>query len=252
MTNFITPTFTWSVENNLGLQMCRIPSGQLLVNRHPMPVESFFLGETPITQAQWREVASWEAVESHLNPDPSSFKGDSRPVESVNWFAALEFCRRLSQRTGRLYSLPTETQWKYACLAGTTTDYNFVARVLSTNANCNGEIGETTPVKNYSPNSWGLYDMHGNVWEWCLNNKQEKYNETPTNGSVLLRVKKLYEAIKKVLPLFEDTTLELAATEIPIRGGSWWSEPKDCSSNARRSIHPNWKEDSAGFRVCCN
>lgn len=89
--------------------------------QHEVFVSSFLMGRYPVTQAQWRVVAGWDKVERDLKPDPSHFKGDNLPVEQVNWYEAIEFCQRLSDRTGRNYRLPSEAEWEYACRAGTTT-----------------------------------------------------------------------------------------------------------------------------------
>jgi formylglycine-generating enzyme required for sulfatase activity len=132
----------------VGLEMVPIPAGEFLMGsppdepgwlenegpQHRVRLAPFSLARTPITQAQWREVARWESAEGdppwewELDPDPSHFKGDppkddQRPVECVSWFDAQEFCRRLSWRTGKNYTLPSESQWEYACRAGTTTPY---------------------------------------------------------------------------------------------------------------------------------
>ena len=123
----------------VALTMLRIPAGTFLMGspdeeegryddegpQHQVKVREFFLGQTPITQAQWKVVAGWEKVELDLNSDPADFKGSNRPVEQVSWYEAVEFCRRLSQRTGRRYGLPSEAQWEYACRAGTTTPFHF-------------------------------------------------------------------------------------------------------------------------------
>ena len=140
------------------------------LNMVDIPGKEYSMSDTPITQRQWREVAEWkeqpgEKWGRELTPNPSHFKGPDRPVENVNWYDAMEFCSRLSQRTGRQYTLPTEEQWEYACRAGTTTDYNVGDELTKKHANFESE--GTTPVKSYPPNAWGLYDMHGNVWEWC-------------------------------------------------------------------------------------
>ena len=158
-----------------------------------MRLREFFLGQTPITQAQWQEVAGWERVERDLKADPSRFKGPNRPVEQVSWHEAVEFCRRLSQRSGKRYGLPSEAQWEYACRAGTTTPFHFgetlTAELANYDANFTyadgpkGSIGEqTTDVGSFPANAWGLQDMHGNVWEWCEDHWHENYEGAPGDG----------------------------------------------------------------------
>ncbi|MGL4501365.1 MAG: formylglycine-generating enzyme family protein, partial [Planktothrix sp.] len=144
----------------------------------PVNIPQFFLGKYAITQAQWKVVAGYETIERKLKPEPSHFKGDNRPVEQVNWDDAREFCNRLSVKTGRTYRLPTEVEWEYACRAGTETPFHFGETISDELANYNAtEIygrgikgkfrQETTDVGSFPPNNFGLYDMHGNVWEWC-------------------------------------------------------------------------------------
>ena len=213
--------FTQDLGNDITLEMIAILGGTFTMGspanekdsfdderpQHQVTVPPFFMGKYPVTQAQWRAVASRTdlKVEKDLDPDPSYFKdppkppflrgaSDSppfeggagggsptrwdRPVEQVNWYDAIEFCARLSKLTVREYRLPSEAEWEYACRAGTTTPFYFGETITGKLANYNasetyadepkGEYREeTTPVGQFSPNAFGLYDMHGNVWEWC-------------------------------------------------------------------------------------
>ena len=155
---------------------------------HPVSLEAFSMSETLITQAQWRAVAQWKPRDGEcwgmeLDPDPSHFKGDDLPVECVNWKEAMEFCNRLSQRTGRHYTLPSEAQWEYACRAGSTTRYPWGDEITHENANFWDSHHSTTPVGSYPPNAWGLRDMIGNVWEWIRDRWHSNYDGAPTDGS---------------------------------------------------------------------
>ena len=128
-----------------------------------------FLGVHPVTQAQWKEV---------MGTTPSHFKGKQRPVEQVSWEDCQEFCKKLSEMTDRKIELPTEAEWECSCRAGTTTEYHFGDVINTDLANYNGNYTwndspkgkyrkTTTDVGSFPANPWGLYDMHGNVWEWC-------------------------------------------------------------------------------------
>jgi len=227
--------------------------------QHPVTLESFFMSQAPITQAQWREVAQWQPKEAEhwereLKPNPSGFQHpgvarllndeaskDGRPVEQVSWDDAMEFCSRLSQRTGRTYTLPSEAQWEYACRAGTTTPFAFGETITPELANYNsdytygvgrkGEFREqTTPVGMFPANAWGLRDMHGNVWEWCLDHWHESYEGAPQDGSAWL----VEEGGNRLL-----------------RGGSWYFVPRGCRSAYRRHNPPGNANDDVGFRVVC-
>jgi formylglycine-generating enzyme required for sulfatase activity len=158
---------------------------------HRVRVGEFLLGQTPVTQAQWRAVAAWEPKEGEqpwvlpLDPDPVAsmntadrFLGDARPVVKVSWEEAQEFCRRLRQRQGKNFTLPSEAEWEYACRAGTTTPFHFGATLSTELANYDGNYvygdgvkgidrQQTMDVASFPANAWGLHDMHGNVWEWC-------------------------------------------------------------------------------------
>ena len=170
-----------------------------------MTIQPFCLGKYAVTQAQWRAIAALPQINRELNPDPSGFKGDNRPVEWVSWLEAVECCDRLSRQTGRSYRLPSEAEWEYACRAGTTTPFHFGETMTTELANYCGEdrdIGgrlykgaygvgpqgayrqETTAVGSFAvANAFGLFDMHGNVWEWCLDHWHENYQGAPTDGS---------------------------------------------------------------------
>jgi formylglycine-generating enzyme required for sulfatase activity len=211
-------------------------------------VPRFWLGRFPITQAQWQVVAGWPQLERELDPDPARFKGADRPVERVSWHDAQEFCRRLSKRTGRHYSLPSEALWEYACRAGSTTPFHFGSTISSDLANYNGNYTyssgpkgdyreHTTPVGCFPANAWGLHDMHGNVEEWCLDRWHPSPRQGPSDGRAWL------ESAEELPP--EGRELRL------LRGGSWFVAPCGCRSACRSGIPPGELSDLVGFRVCC-
>jgi formylglycine-generating enzyme required for sulfatase activity len=163
--------------------------------QHSVTVPPFYMGKYEVSQAQWRAVARLPKVSRDLPPDPSHFKGDNLPVENVSWNDAMEFCARLSRATGHTYRLPTEAEWEYACRAGTTTPFAFGETITPQLVNYNGNLPygaapkgtfreKTTPVGFFGvANAFGLYDMHGNVDEWCMDTLHLSYDGAPVDGS---------------------------------------------------------------------
>lgn len=205
-------TAQYYVENlgkGISLQMVLIPGGSFMMGspedelersdsespQHLVDIKQFCIGKYPVTQAQWQAVAALPQVNRELEPDPSYFKGANRPVEQVSWYDAVEFCDRLTSYTKRQYRLPSEAEWEYACRAGTTTPFHFGETITSELANydANSTYGagvkgtyreETTVVGSFQvANAFGLYDMHGQVWEWCLDDWHDNYEGAPTDGS---------------------------------------------------------------------
>ena len=216
------------------LEMIAIPGGKFMMGspegegrdnekpQHEVTVQPFFIGKYPVTQAQYQQV---------MGKNPSKFKGDDqRPVEQVSWDEAEEFCQRLSKQIGKEYRLPTEAEWEYACRAGTTTKYYFGDDITGKLANYGRNIGETTAVGKYSPNAFGLYDMHGLVWEWSQDDWHGNYEGAPNDGSVWL----LGKSSKKV-----------------VRGGSWDTIPNDCRSAFRHYLTRDDRFDVIGLRIVC-
>ena len=222
--------------------------------QHLVQLQGFFLAQTPITQAQWRQVADWKpnkgerAWSQKLNPNPSHFKGDQRPVEQVSWDDAMEFCHRLSQRSGRHYTLPSEAQWEYACRAGTISPFHCGSTISTKLANYDGtkvygdgEKGEyrqqTMDVASFPANPWGLHDMHGNVWEWCADHWHDNYEGAPEDGRAWIDAKdKENDDIMKIRLL---------------RGDSLYLFPGYCRSAYRGNGPPDNRNNFIGFRVCC-
>lgn len=180
--------------------------------------KSFYMGKYPVIQEQW------EAV---MGNNPSRFKGKDLPVETVSWNDVQEFIQCLNDQTGRkIYRLPTEAEWEYACRAGTTGDY---AGNLDDMAwYIENSDSKSHPVGIKQPNAWGLYDMHGNVWEWCSDWYQEDY----------------YKSSPRVDPTGPDTGSAGVA-----RGGGWGVLADRCRSALRRSTSPDARDDRLGFRL---
>lgn len=219
------------VIRELQENMVSIPAGEFEMGSkeersekpvHLVKLDSFKIGAVPVTQAQY------EAV---MEENPSEFKGRDNPVESVSWDDAKKFCEVLSEKTGRNYTLPSESQWEYACRAGSQTRYCF--------GDEDGELDDyawylpnsesaTHPVSRKRPNDWGLYDMHGNVWEWCLDTSHPTYEGAPNDGSAwqsetgLMRV---------------------------IRGGGWGDKAHCCRSAYRTFWVPEAHGIAIGFRI---
>jgi formylglycine-generating enzyme required for sulfatase activity len=245
----------------VALTMVTIPPGRFVMGspsdeaergdsegpQHLVELEGFWMGQTPITQAQWRQV---------MGTNPSKFQGDrpdryQRPVESVSWEQAMAFCAKLRERTGRHYSLPSEAQWEYACRAGTTTPFHCGATLFIGLANFKGASNyvaaskggyreQTSPVEQFPANRWGLLDLHGNVWEWCLDDWHSNYHGAKEDGRAWLES---YGA--RVRQREEGERFKL------LRGGSWFVEPQNCRSACRgRNLSGNLYS-SVGFRVCC-
>jgi formylglycine-generating enzyme required for sulfatase activity len=219
--------------------------------KHSVTVSSFFMSEYLITRSDWMAVSKMPQVNIELAEFPSHFKGKGdRPVESINWFEAVEFCNRLSRKSGRIYRLPTEAEWEYGCRAGTNTPFHYGETITTDLANYNGTDDpksrwsssynqvskgiyrqETTPVDTFPPNAFGLYDMHGNVSQWCLDHSHDNYQGAPTDGSAWLSDD---ENANRVL-----------------RGGNWHIHPDYCRS-AFRNIKPrDHRSFDLGFRVVC-
>jgi formylglycine-generating enzyme required for sulfatase activity/tRNA A-37 threonylcarbamoyl transferase component Bud32 len=244
--------FEESVGSGQVMEMVAVPSGTCLIGspkdegdsdekpQHQVTLASFYIGKFPVTQAQWAAVAALPEIKMFLNPEPSRFKGANRPVENVSWYEAVEFCVRLSRKTGKKYCLPSEAQWEYACRGKTVTPFHFGETITSDLANYNGNSTyaegpegvyrfQTTEVGIFKPNAFGLYDLHGNVWEWCADSWHNNYNGTPTDGSV-------WES-------GGDRSLKL------LRGGSWNDRPPNCRSACRLRYQPDCRASIVGFRV---
>ena len=187
------------------------------------------------------EVSSFPKIERDLDPEPNGLNGDDSPVEQVSWEEAVEFCQRLSKQTGKEYRLPTEAEWEYACRAGTTTLFHFGETITKELANYHASVtyanelsgedrGETTPVGEFLPNAFGLYDMHGNVWEWCQDDWHDNYEGAPINCMAWVSGAKN----RKV-----------------IRGGSWNGFPGLCRSAYRYYFNRGARLNHVGFRVVC-
>ncbi|MTJ18840.1 MULTISPECIES: formylglycine-generating enzyme family protein [unclassified Dolichospermum] len=205
--------------------------------QHEVIIEPFFMGKYPITQAQWQAVAeNVTIVEKQLDPNPSHFKGANRPVEFVSWEHAVEFCLRLSNYTKREYRLPSEAEWEYACRAGTTTPFHFgetITKDLAL-ANYDGQHEGTKEVGSFKvANNFGLYDMHGNVWEWCQDHFHNTYEGAPANRNVWQDAKDSND--RRML-----------------RGGSWFNPPDNCRSAYRNFNDLTFDHDIIGFRVVCS
>ncbi|CAD5980691.1 Formylglycine-generating enzyme [Planktothrix tepida] len=265
--------FIEDLGDGVTLDMVYIPGGTFLMGslktekgsydyerpQHRVTVPPFFMAKYPITQAQWKVVANWPKIQRDLKPDPSDFKGDNRPVENVQWYDAVEFCTRLLQHTGRPYCLPSEAQWEYACRAGTTTPFYFGETITSDLANYDGNYTyadepkgkyreETTPVGEFPPNAFGLYDLHGNVWEWCADPWHGNYEGAPTQGEVWDEQNN-NDNRYQIYNVENLTKLLSSNQNRVIRGGSWYDNPWYCRGAYRNRLGPDSRNRYFGFRV---
>ena len=257
--------------NSIGMKLVYIPPGEFMMGsrntaqeiarragskksdftdeypQHQIKITNgFFMGSTEVTQAQYVAI---------MGKNPSNFKGEDNPVERVDWFTSVEFCRRLSKKEGKKYRLPTEAEWEYACRAGTTTPFDMGETISTDQANYDGTYvydhkvmkrrtrsgpgyrektsgifrRKTISVGSFPANAFGLYDMHGNVWEWC----QDWYGKV------------YYETTPATDPQGPSTGVYCVN-----RGGSWQWGPRHCRSADRGYLAEPWRCFShGGFRI---
>ncbi|MTJ54155.1 formylglycine-generating enzyme family protein [Anabaena sp. UHCC 0253] len=248
--------FIEDLGNGIKLEMVAIPGGTFIMGspenedksssrerpQHEVTIKPFAMGKYPITQAQWQVVAQLPQVNQELKLDPSRFKGANRPVERVSWHNAVEFCARLSNYTQRPYRLPSEAEWEYACRGGTKTPFHFGETITTDLANYNGNYTygngvqgiyreETTEVGYFKvANEFGLYDMHGNVREWCQDGWHDNYKNAPIDGTAWS---------------------SQSSDRRMLRGGSWFNDPVLCRSGYRHYNSAGFDNDNVGFRVVC-
>jgi eukaryotic-like serine/threonine-protein kinase len=219
-----------SPDREEGQESCEQPE-------HPVNIPTFYLGQTQITQAQWTAIF----------PDrQGTFSSNHQvPIDSISWLDAIEFCHRLSTNTGRKYRLPTESEWEYACRATTTNPFAYGDTISPSIVNYDaarpyGESvkgicrGKSTPVATFPPNLFGLYDMHGNLWEWCLDEWFANYRDAPQDGSAR-----------------GDLETRTENTQRVVRGGSWFSAGQMCRAASRSSLPASYRHNHYGFRVVC-
>jgi formylglycine-generating enzyme required for sulfatase activity len=245
--------YACDLGNHIQLDMVYVERGQFAMGapaieecssaaerpQHLVTIPSFYLGKYPITQEQYLAV---------MGKNPSLHHGSKLPVEQVTWQAARQFCQRLGAKTGDLYRLPSEAEWEYACRAGTNTSFSFGDILTAEMANYRAQGWKTeqlpaqkngkvlilqdgpTEVGCFPANAFGLYDMHGNVWEWCEDGWHDNYQDAPTQGSAWIN---------------HDTDKRL------LRGGSWDNYSRSC----RSALRFKWSADSSnpyvGFRIAC-
>ena len=244
----------------VALKLVLIPAGKFMMGspagepgrggeegpRHEVTItRPFYMGSYSVTQGQYERV---------MGSNPSYYKGVTNPVEMVSWDDAVEFCKKLSRKTGKKVRLPTEAEWEYACRAGTTSAFNTGDTLNPGQADCNFSVsspnpgylakfmawlrsflpageqakGGPKPVGSFGPNAWGLYDMHGNVWQWCA----DRYGEDYYANS----------------PASDPAGPETGAGRVQ-RGGGWNNLPANCRSAVRNRSAPDYRFNGRGFRV---
>ena len=241
--------------NSLGMKFAWIPPGTFLMGspkeeKHRNPIEiphkvrltkGFYMGVHPVTQDQWLKVMGGK------NPsgfDKEKLSGKEKlsdkdksllPVESVSWNDCQEFLKKLRETDAKPYRLPTEAEWEYACRAGTTTPYHFGETITTEQATFNGKPknftgrspGKSTPVGSFPANAFGLYDMHGNVWQWC----QDWHGPYPKNEAI-------------------DPQGPESGKQRVLRGCHWFFGPGNCRSAYRHMYDPDRRNAHCSFRVC--
>jgi formylglycine-generating enzyme required for sulfatase activity len=238
--------FTEDLGKGVALEMVYIPGGKFLMGaaknelgsmndetpQHWVEINAFFISKYPITQMQWFLVMK--------QGFPCHFHGSSLPVEKVSWFQTLDFCRQLSQKTSKIYRLPTEAEWEYACRSNTLTPFHFGETITTDVANYDGNYNYindikttyqqmTVPIGIFPPNVFGIYDMHGNIWEWTCSEYSENYGE-----QLETKILNQQQAIDK---------------RMVVRGGSWYSSAVNCRSANRYHVASNSWDNDIGFRV---
>ena len=256
-TNPVAPTvITEILPKGILLEMVKIPAGSFLMGteeaevirlckeyetdwfkcempQHRVNLKEFYLGKYPVTQEQYQAI---------MGTNPSIFKNNPKnSVENVSWNDAQEFCQKLNDKTKKKYRLPSEAEWEYACRAGTTTSFYFGETISTDQANYDGNYTfgkgkkgvyreKMTPVGSFPVNKFGLYDLHGNVWEWCQDLWHENYENAPKDGSSWNEND-------------SQSTLKL------LRGGSWYDNPWDCRSANRFRFNAVNGDYLIGFRL---
>jgi formylglycine-generating enzyme required for sulfatase activity len=231
------------LDEKIDLEMIAITGGVFLMGsagaqgypderlQHRVTITPFLMGKYLITQKQWRAIMG-----KHI----CRFKGAQNPVDSVSWEAACQFCERLSSHLGRYFRLPSEAEWEYACRAGTTMDFHFGETLTSDLANYNGEFTyraepkgvyrhATTQVGSFPPNAFGLFDMHGNLWEWCADVWHDSYTGAPDDGRAWIS--------------------DGHSSDRVARGGCWHDTPDVCRSATRIKFKADEGDEYVGFRV---
>ena len=232
-------SFTETLPGNIKPEMVKIPAGSFLMGsaddavgaeanekpQHQVNIREFYLGKYPVTQEQYQAI---------MGNNPSKFKDNPKnPVENVSWHTAQKFCQKLNGKGEKKYRLPSEAEWEYACRAGTQTRYCFgdsetrLSEYAWYNENSNSK---THPVGQKKPNDWDLYDLHGNVWEWCEDLWHENYKNAPKDGS----------------SWNENPSQSLLRL---LRGGSWDYDPKNCRSAFRGRFYDFNRGNGIGFRL---
>jgi formylglycine-generating enzyme required for sulfatase activity len=247
---------TENLPGNIKLEMVKIPAGTFLMGteeaevirlckeyetdwfkrempQHRVNLQEFYLGKYPVTQEQYQAI---------IGNSTSNFKDNPKnPVENVSWNDAQEFCQKLKDKTQKNYRLPSESEWEHACRAGTTTSFYFGETISTDQANYDGNYTfgkgkkgvyreKTTPVGSFPANKFGLYDLHGNVWEWCQDVWHENYENAPMDGSSWNEND-------------SQSTLRI------LRGGSWCYYPKNCRSAVRFRNSADFRNYYLGFRL---
>ncbi len=247
--------FTEALGGGVGLDMVYIPGGSFEMGApkeqlyrddnegplHQVNIPPFFMGRYTITQSQWQIISTLEKEGLELELEPSIFTGANRPVENVSWYEVTEFCVRLSKQTGKEYRLPSEAEWEYACRAGTKTPFYFgetitpeLVNYKGTSSYGSGPGGKfrkaTVEVGSFPPNAFGLYDMHGNVYDWCQDLWHgDNYLGAPQDGQAWIDAADSHHRVR--------------------RGGSWDDDPGVCRSTNRGSFKPEDRDNGIGFRV---
>jgi formylglycine-generating enzyme required for sulfatase activity len=263
------------ITNSVGMKLTLIPAGKFLMGspaaeperddneaQHEVTISRpFYLGVYEVTQGQYEKLMGQPRAGGKYNPQnpgarfgPGRGGGPDHPMENIRWNHAVEFCRRLTalpeeKKAGRVYRLPTEAEWEYACRAGSTTPFHYGGSLSSKEANFNGEfpyggagkgpyLRRTAKVGSYKPNAWGLYDMHGNVWEWCSDwYDPDYYKKSPKTDPK--------GPDKGVLPTDYKDFYRV------VRGGGWVDEARGCRSAYRFRAMPHDGYQIVGFRVVC-
>ena len=254
-TQIDAPSLGKTFTNSIGMKLVYIPHGEFMMGsrdsatevarntktepvlyadehpRHRVKItKGFYMGTTEVTQFQYKEI---------MEDNPSHFRSQNSQVVNVSWNNAVEFCTKLSEEEGEIYRLPTEAEWEYACRAGTTTPFYTGETISTDQANYDGNFiygsgttgiyrKKTIEVGSFPPNAFGLYDMHGNVWEWC----QDWYGEN-------------YYASSPI----SNPQGPTSGTERVLRGGSWSHHPWRCRSAFRGGLKPDTREGNYAFRI---